>query len=130
MNETQQPRRWRSKLLHLYMLGMILVPIPISLALLGRGRSAYTAMGALYAVMLVGLFVVLVLTPSTSKELDRVIDTEASTITLGMTFWGCWFYPAFESAFGAPRFHPTLAAFFIVVIYVLSKLVLRLKYRG
>ena len=134
MDTDPAPSKARARLLPIYMMVMLFTPTIFTYFTLWRSGPGvrgfpFEVLAWMYVVLLTGLFVVLLLTPSTSKELDKIVDTEASTVTLGMTLYGSWFYSAFQEGFGAPELHPMMVVGFIIVVYVISKLVLRLKYR-
>lgn len=126
MDNPQKPSPWRRKALPIYMAFMFLAPMALFPLAFGGN---FEILGYVYGALLLGLFAVLLFTPSNSQELDRVLDTEASAVTLGMTLYSTYFYPVFEEAFSAPKFHPYMVVVFILVTYTLARQILRFKYR-
>ena len=128
--------RLRRRILPLYMLFMFLAPFFVQILIISRGSTrfepfseAFKLLGYVCAALLLGLFAVLLFTPSNSKELDRVLDTEASTVTLGMTMYMAWFYPLFEEVFSAPKLNGLMVVGFIFFTYSFARQILRMKYR-
>ena len=100
--------------------------IVVGIVLRGRRAVGYVEIGLLAA-----FYLVLIFKPSDAKEVDRLIDVEAATATLGITFWtGIMWGSVADALHISTRPRPDLVAAFIFVVYLLSKALVALRYRA
>ena len=88
------------------------------------------AIASAQVILLVALFGVLLFLPSDARERERLIDTEAATATLGITFWTAMMWGVIAEGFGISQsIEPVTGALFIFLAYIVAKALVELRHR-
>ena len=89
----------------------------------------FIGIGCIAAAAL-ALFIGLLVAPTSATELTRRIHLEASTTTLGFVFIAGCVYPSVAQNTGLPSLDARGVSGVILVMYVLARTALRVRYRG
>lgn len=75
------------------------------------------------------VFIGLTLNPSSSTELKRKIEVEASSVALGTCLFFFYVYRGLETHVGLPKFNEFIAMASILVSYLAARAAVRFRYR-
>ena len=110
--------------------GLLITLSFVNFAVVGVLMNSHRGVGYVEIGLLALLYVALIFTPSDAKELERIIDIEAATATLGITFWvGFWWSVIADALHLSKTITPGGVSAFIFVTYLLSKALVALRYR-
>jgi len=84
---------------------------------------------AIIGLALLLVFAGLTFFPSTERELKRRMDLEASSITLGTCLFFFFFYSSVSYVVPLPAFSANVAILSIIIVYLLARLVVSLRYK-
>jgi hypothetical protein len=111
--------------------GLMIILTFVNFVVVGVWLNSHRGVGYVEIGLMAVLYVALIFTPSDAKELDRIIDIEAATATLGITFWlGFWWSPIADALHLSKTVTPDSVSVFVFVTYLLSKALVALRYRA